>query len=308
MPVSVYKSTDAGAPVVNGVRGAFISLLDACLVNGYGDKASASWEKSFSSTNMAAYRAPLGNRFFLEVDEYANQYSRLRAYRTMTGFGAGTRPFPNALQRPTGVFAITSDVGTSVTSRPWIVIASSTAFYSFIGHNVTDWSVASTAVDCVMFGDCVSNILDDPCFTMLVGRDNAATAVSNTALFNRLTTGASVSAHHYCAGDYLNASDSIVVGTLQSPIAASAVCGNAGGFYPDPITGGILLDYILVSEPTRLFRGKLPGVFNPLHALPGNNWNTFAGRGAFAGKNFILVQNGGTIGRVAFSLDDSDWA
>lgn len=36
MTVRVYRSTDAGAPVLTGQVGSLITLLDACLVNGYG--------------------------------------------------------------------------------------------------------------------------------------------------------------------------------------------------------------------------------------------------------------------------------
>lgn len=36
MAVIVYDSTQAGAPTLNGVAGSMISVLDACLVNGYG--------------------------------------------------------------------------------------------------------------------------------------------------------------------------------------------------------------------------------------------------------------------------------
>lgn len=38
MTVRLFMSTDVGAPTLNGVAGSFISLLTACLVNGYGDQ------------------------------------------------------------------------------------------------------------------------------------------------------------------------------------------------------------------------------------------------------------------------------
>ena len=34
--VRVYQSTDTGAPAVSGTAGALITLLDACLQDGYG--------------------------------------------------------------------------------------------------------------------------------------------------------------------------------------------------------------------------------------------------------------------------------
>lgn len=34
--VRVYQSTDSGAPSLTGQTGTLVSLLDACLVNGFG--------------------------------------------------------------------------------------------------------------------------------------------------------------------------------------------------------------------------------------------------------------------------------
>src|SRR6185436_20075392 len=42
MTVRFYSSRDAGAPVMNGNVGSMISVLDACLVNGYGSVAISS--------------------------------------------------------------------------------------------------------------------------------------------------------------------------------------------------------------------------------------------------------------------------
>ena len=56
MTVTVYLSTDASAPTLDGNVGSLITVLDAVLVNGYGAKAAAGWTKAFSGTNKAAYR------------------------------------------------------------------------------------------------------------------------------------------------------------------------------------------------------------------------------------------------------------
>ncbi len=37
--VNLYQSTDASAPILTGSAGSLVTLLDACLVNGYGTKA-----------------------------------------------------------------------------------------------------------------------------------------------------------------------------------------------------------------------------------------------------------------------------
>ena len=50
MPVTVYRSTDAGAPLLTNSNGSLIAVLKACLVDGYGSKASAGWTAPFLRT------------------------------------------------------------------------------------------------------------------------------------------------------------------------------------------------------------------------------------------------------------------
>ena len=59
---TIYRSADANAPVLNGLAGSLITVLDAILVNGYGTQPSASWTKSFSSGSYyAAYKQGSGS-------------------------------------------------------------------------------------------------------------------------------------------------------------------------------------------------------------------------------------------------------
>lgn len=60
LPVTVYKSTDVGAPVGNVSRPSdWLSILKACLVNGYGDKQPLGWTLEFENTG--AYAAVFRN-------------------------------------------------------------------------------------------------------------------------------------------------------------------------------------------------------------------------------------------------------
>jgi len=43
MTVTVYRSTDSGAPFLNAMQGSFINVLRKCLVDGYGAKSGAGW-------------------------------------------------------------------------------------------------------------------------------------------------------------------------------------------------------------------------------------------------------------------------
>lgn len=49
MTVTVYKSTDSGAPILYGLAWSLLNLLDKILVDGYGSKSSLGWAKAFTS-------------------------------------------------------------------------------------------------------------------------------------------------------------------------------------------------------------------------------------------------------------------
>ena len=49
MTVTVYKSTDSGAPILYGLAWSLLNLLDKILVDGYGSKSSLGWAKAFAS-------------------------------------------------------------------------------------------------------------------------------------------------------------------------------------------------------------------------------------------------------------------
>lgn len=57
MTTRIYKSSDASAPVMNVSAGSLLSVLDACLVTGYGAKTAAGWAKTVidAGTYQAAY-------------------------------------------------------------------------------------------------------------------------------------------------------------------------------------------------------------------------------------------------------------
>jgi hypothetical protein len=63
--VKVFKWDDPSAPqIVNGLNRDILSVLDACLVNGYGDKTPLGWTKEFtgdSSNPRAIYRNSVAN-------------------------------------------------------------------------------------------------------------------------------------------------------------------------------------------------------------------------------------------------------
>jgi|TARA_R110002050_G_scaffold213772_1_gene350040 hypothetical protein len=58
LPVTVYRSTDVGAPQINGSVGSLLNVIQKCLVDGYGSKVGLGWVRAFNneSTGKCIYR------------------------------------------------------------------------------------------------------------------------------------------------------------------------------------------------------------------------------------------------------------
>lgn len=86
-----YKtSDDVGAPDLTNVAGSLIAVLDWIL-----DVAGGThWEKVFTGTNKAVYRATAGERYYFRVDDTLGQVARFQAYETMSDVDTGTNQWP----------------------------------------------------------------------------------------------------------------------------------------------------------------------------------------------------------------------
>src|SRR4051812_21450587 len=177
MPVTVYRSTDPSAPVLDGLAGSLVNLLDKCLVAGYGAKAAAGWTKPFTGTNTAVFRQGGGNSFYLDVADNGpgvatTQEARLRGYEAMTAVATGTGPFPTVALAANGLF-IRKSAAAAATARVWTLIADDRTFYLFIqsGDVAGQWWGFN-------FGDFYSYVTGtDNYRTMIIGR-----ATENNAL------------------------------------------------------------------------------------------------------------------------------
>jgi hypothetical protein len=100
-----FQSTDPGAPVLSGAQGALINVLD-WIINLPPDPYK--WTKEFEGTNQAVYRAPEGDRMFLQIldnlsttNTNSNPSSRVataRMFETMEDVSTGFSPVPTDTQ------------------------------------------------------------------------------------------------------------------------------------------------------------------------------------------------------------------
>lgn len=320
MPWTVYRWDDAGAPTLTGQAGTYdlITVLDACLVTGYGAKPAAGWTKPFTGTGKVAFRQGTGsNGRYLRVDcSSSGQYPRLRSYDTMSDVDTGTNPMPTDAQISGGGYTYTSSA-TDATQRAWVVFADAKRFYLWVHPNVAAGSaitdVSSPAV-ATFFGDFLSRVAGDAYNTAIIcGTSAASTTQYRFGLIENDTT-FSAQNGHFIAGTYQQVAGSIACSKLVVGVSQEGIAIIGGGTntnpYPDPITTGMALSTIAVMESATLFRGTLPGVYAPLHDNPASLGDTISGSaaGGLTGKSFILLRvcsATAIFGRALFETSDT---
>lgn len=308
MTVRVYRSTDAGAPVLSGTAGSLIAVLDACLVNGYGTQVGSGWSKPFSGTNLAVYAKPSGPQRFLRIDDVTTtQYARAIGYEDMTGISTGTNPFPTGAQQIGGFFIKRSNVATSA-ARPWVVVATQTMFYLWVNHDDLTMTALQNDVSLTAFGDIISNLPGDTYQTMLSARPNTFDSPSfvstpNTTYHSlcRRATGAA-GAHQASITSHL------------ATLAGSAIGGsNTSVRMPLPVTNQSLVMWspvwVMETTPTQ-DRGRLQGCWATLNngqgatpLAPNRGVTISPTTGPLAGKT--LEQFGVSNGNVWLEISDT---
>lgn len=163
------KNTDASAPALTNVAGSLITVLDWVLDVGTGTH----WEKVYTGTNKAVYRATTGNRFYLRVDDTLGETAYIRGYESMTDVDTGTNPFPMDTQQVTYARAVKKEVGADTR---WWAVGDSQWISMLNSHD-------STYEECLVywgFGDVATSPTTDNYNTLLVVTRN----INNDADYN----------------------------------------------------------------------------------------------------------------------------
>lgn len=316
MTVRVYRSDDASAPVLSGQVGALIGVLDACLVDGYGSKTAAGWAKEFTGTNLRAYRAASGARMRLRVDDTAAQEGRIVGYESMSDVNTGTGPFPTSTQMSGGLF-VRKSATANATARPWILIATGTAFYflPYSEDTVLGSGAAGNNSGHIFFGDFVSYKPGDAYNCIIIAA--TATGASGGRLGSRggisLSSFSGLGGHfvpraHTQAGTSINVTK-VALGDYSNTGIIGPNSGNLPA-YPEMISGGVPLAPIEILEsasPVYAVRGRMPGMWAPLCLTVGAHLDTFTGSGELAGKTFTVANSdsNGSSSRPAFETSDT---
>lgn len=267
MTVHYFKSSDAGAPVLTGQTGALIELLDACLVDGYGDLDPAGWEIAFSGTDKRVYRSSLigGTRHYYRVRNDGagpgtSQFGYLTGYHDMTGVDTGSDPYPASGQRAHGV-ALASANGTDAVPREWSIVATEKTVFVFIAQSTS----SSTLRICSAFGEFSPASPSDVGHAFVAGFGDDAIHAAAISALNRNAGAPATHQSAYIASDPSGASISVEAGFGEAGKTGVGNYGGGGPPFPNPhITGAVLLP-ILVHDGLGI-RGGLDHLFSPAHA------------------------------------------
>ena len=121
------ETTTAGAVAMTGQTGQLIAVLDNCLVTRLG------WTKTAIAANVAAYKAPVGNGYYLYVDDSGTTTARIKGMEIAGGttvqsqFGA----FPNETQFNGGMYLWKSSTA-DASNRAYFFWGDTKTFHLFV--------------------------------------------------------------------------------------------------------------------------------------------------------------------------------
>lgn len=309
MQPKIYMSIDDAAPALTADAGSLIALLDACLVDGYGEKAPAGWGKAFSGANLAAYRAPEGLRPYLRVDDtggeatYAAQVARLEGYLDMSAITAGTGKFTSLT---TGVYFGKSLGDDGNSPRQWLLAADDKRLILFSSRG----NYINSRLFPITFGELVHHHPNDLNACYLTGADAAASAI--TVVTPSVTQGDLSPAVGGLSAVYMP-------GSLTGALAPARYNLDAlgGGNGAPALLAPVLSDFIWCSRyvvfnsastssaagafATGSPRGYIAGLLFPNHLLSTETYPFWTDLGA--GKR--VIPRFGSVG--ANVLDTGDW-
>lgn len=214
-------------------------------------RAGAGWDKAFSGTNKAAYKsATLGSTgTYLRVDDTAAQVPTLIAYEAMSDIDTGTGPAP-----ATGTLYYKKSNTADGTARAWQLFADESCFY-FTSVDGSSYRQS------MFFGDLVGTKATDIYHATLIA--HYSSGGNNTS---------TVGAYGNSSGSVTMRSHTGVLGAVANMRYSHAKTPSymcyGGVAYPDPGSGGVVLSDVDVftPDPAAAFRGRLPGLYNPVHA------------------------------------------
>ena len=214
-------------------------------------RAPAGWEKVFSGTNKAVYRALTGTRLYLRVDDSAAD-TRFVGYESMTDVDTGTDAFPTSAQQSGGYYFNKRSY--------WRLFADDRTLYLFSATQA--WGTEVTFTSTLAFGDINSFKVADSFGAIISGQESSNTLVR---LFQ--TEEFSVGQVSARGADGVTKSVTNTTYIPKDNNNSKYVGRGMEEAYPNPASGGLIVIPYPVWDYGKCWHGNLRGFYVPLHSI-----------------------------------------
>ena len=308
---TIYRSTDVGAPVLNGLSGSLITVLDAILVNGYGTQPSASWTKPYSSSanDYAIYKQgsnSSGRYLWVQDTESvaSGKEAIIRGCEYISGSvfaisGSFSNTFPITTTFTNNGLPVRKCFTTHpLSSSAWIAAADSRTLYFFAKTG----DVANTYFS-FAFGDIYSYVpVNDPYKCIIIGRnvENSATLANDGFNFLSIAPISGLGSNYinrcfYGGGLGYNISKHVDAERNWN----GTVFGNSLSILPNPTDGKIYLSPVWITEYNNILRGHMRGLYNFGHNITAlSDGDTFSGSNDMTGRAFLVIKSATTTAYI----------
>ena len=275
---TIVRSTDSGAPDLNGLEASCYNVLKFAMpLLGWTIAFDNATDKKIAFRNNAA----LGSGKYIQITDDDSivggdaRKCKVKGYATMTALDTGTGEW-----LPEDAF-FTKSVGLNSTATPWIIVGDDISAIFFCGlvdfpntHGYRPYPI----------GDIDAFAPLDTAFMLAYGDSPAFSNNNKATLFETCIYGSdSVKrANQFIPSGLSNNKGNTSVGIDALFISASPILGSLStssvtfgtrGVYPERGTNKLLVSplFVLDDEATDIdgyaYRGKLRGIFNPMHDL-----------------------------------------
>jgi hypothetical protein len=261
MTVTVVRSTDAGAPALDGTAGSLKTVLDYAL-------ALLGWSVAFTGTNKSAYLQGAGssNFYFRLLDDASGadtgKAGLVRGYESMSDVDTGSNPCPTVAQLAAGITVRKSNTADG-TQRAWSVYGDPRTAVIAI-----DTGDTANKAFCAYMGDYEPFAAGDAYCCGIMGNYGGANQGFPTIAANPYVS----QSGHYIFRNYASTVGA-VVGTKCGFLQSGGNMGNVGGLGSVPYSDGAThMCKVLVGEYATspyIVRGWLRGVYAPQHTQTG---------------------------------------
>jgi hypothetical protein len=266
-------------------------------------RAPANYDKAFAGTNKAAYRSrdTSGSRPYLQIIDDgtttgAAREAKTRGYLTMSDVDTGSEPFPTVAQYANGLKTYKS-TSVDATPRQWTLFTDGKTFYFMASMDGTSTTKLITGgyIWWLGFGDIFSNRPGD-LWTAFLGAchaENQQVSGTSGANHNGMTvsvnrTTVPTSASCYIVRGFWGTAGAAIMGHLGHGWDANAIGSIGTTPYPHIPDNGFLM-VPLQSVQGGVYRGRTPGLFEPIQGRCLNPYDVIENVAGYPGRKFMAM-------------------